>query len=284
MSSTAQVPRRRRGGEISRTPFVVDSAEGLPIRGSIDRPAKARALVVLLHGFKGFRRWGFFPWLSEQLNHSGAATCTFDFSRNGVGADGETLDRLDLFADDTYSVQLDDLRRVFAFIEQQPSLDHLPITILGYSRGGAVAILGSSFAPRLKSVATWSSIANLDRWDDATLETWRAHGYVDVPNVRTGQMMRMSLRVLEDFERNRERYDVCAAVRAMQVPLLLLHGKSDETVHYGDALRLAQENDLSSVCLIPGGSHTFGAIHPLINVPPQLLLAARITSRFILGY
>ena len=47
--------------------FTIDSREGLPIRGDLDAPDEARALVVIVHGFKGFKDWGFFPWLADHL-------------------------------------------------------------------------------------------------------------------------------------------------------------------------------------------------------------------------
>ena len=39
-------------------------------------------------GFKGFRRWGFWPAISEALTARGAAVIGFDMSHNGVGAGG----------------------------------------------------------------------------------------------------------------------------------------------------------------------------------------------------
>ena len=48
-------------------PFTITSEEGLPIRGSFDAPRHPKALLVVVHGFKGFKEWGFFPWLGEHL-------------------------------------------------------------------------------------------------------------------------------------------------------------------------------------------------------------------------
>ena len=286
MSTTTATltPRKHAPGDISRTSFCLRSEEGLEIRGVIERPPKARAMVLLLHGFKGFKRWGFFPWLAEELNHAGAATCRFDFSRSGVSHDGEIFDRLDLFRDDTYSAQLSDFKTVVDYIAQQRYLEHLPISILGYSRGGAIALLGAPSVPRLKSVATWSSISSVDRWDEATVAQWRRDGYVDVLNSRTGQMMRMSTALLDDFEKNRDRFNVLEAARKLSVPTLFVHGMEDETVPFVDSQKLAEASPLSSLLLVPRASHTFGAIHPLVDVPEQLLLAARVTSRFFVGY
>src|SRR5437773_11577735 len=92
--------------------FTILSDEGLPIRGDLDMPPDARALVVIVHGFKGFKDWGFFPWLADMLCSDRAAVCRFNMSRSGIGESTETFERLDLFADDTYSAQVDDLLAV----------------------------------------------------------------------------------------------------------------------------------------------------------------------------
>jgi pimeloyl-ACP methyl ester carboxylesterase len=284
LSEAATGTRKRRGGEISRTPFLLRSAEGLEIRGIIERPAKARSLVILLHGFKGFANWGFFPWLSEFLNHQNVATCRFDFSRNGVGPDGENFDRLDLFADDTYSIELDDLRRVTDYVVAQRYLDPLPISLFGFSRGGGLALIAARETPRLRSVATWSAVSNLDRWDEATVQQWRRDGYVEVVNSRTGQLMRMSTALLDDFEKNKRNLDVLRSTRELGVPLLVVHGAKDETVEVEAAQQIAEANTLSSLLIVPNATHTYGAMHPLVTIPDPLLLAARVTSRFLSGY
>ena len=58
--------------------FEIASREGLPIRGYVGMPRKARALVVIVHGFKGFKDWGFFPWLGEHLCAAGFAIVRFN--------------------------------------------------------------------------------------------------------------------------------------------------------------------------------------------------------------
>lgn len=275
---------RRKGGDISRTPFRLRSAEGLDIHGIVERPPKARALAIMLHGFKGFANWGFFPWLAEELNRANVATCRFDFSRNGVSKFGEEFDRLDLFADDTYSSELADLHTVVSWLTEQRYLDHLPLALFGFSRGGGVSLIAAKEIPRLRCVTTWSAVSNLDRWDAETVARWRRDGFVDVPNARTGQMMRMSTAILDDFEKNRDRFDVARSVRELNVPLLVVHGANDETVNVDDAFKLSDMNALASRLIVPNATHTYGATHPLVTVPAPLLLAARVTSKFIAGY
>jgi uncharacterized protein len=262
--------------------FTIRSREGLPIRGDLDAPAEPRALVVLIHGFKGFKDWGFFPWLAERLCDEGFAVCRFNMSRSGIGENPVTFERLDLFAGDTYSGQLADLRDVVA--HAQSAFPDLPTFLLGHSRGGGIALLGARDVPRLAGVVTWSAIARTDRWTDEMKQRWRADGFREEMNARTKQMMRMSVAILEDVETQRERLDILAAARELEVPLLVIHGARDESVPVGEGQEIAAQGADVSLMVIGAASHTYNAIHPLIHVPFELSLAAEIACRFIGAY
>jgi pimeloyl-ACP methyl ester carboxylesterase len=264
--------------------FRIDSDEGLLIRGAIELPARPKAAVVIVHGFKGFKEWGFFPWVSAQLCEHGFAACRFDLSRNGVGDDPEQFGRLDLFADDTYSIQLADLRAVIRHCRSQESLRNLPLFLLGHSRGAAIAILGAHEVPDLEGVITWAGISATGRWDAATKSSWRRDGFLDVLNQRTGQMMRLSTAILDDFDRHADALNMERALMKMRVPLLVIHGDHDETVPVVEARRISTAALDSSLVVIGGGTHTFNAIHPLVNVTRELALASEVTAHFIHAY
>jgi len=262
--------------------FTLASHEGLPIHGDIDAPPDPSALVVIVHGFKGFKDWGFFPWLAEQLCHDGCAVVRFNMSRSGIGEHPETFDRLDLFAGDTYSTQLHDLHIVVAHAQRE--LGSLPTFLLGHSRGGGVTLLGAREVRELAGVITWSAISRVDRWDDATRERWRRDGALYIENTRTKQMMPLSTAMLDDVEANRERLDIGAAVEALDVPLLVVHGGRDESVPVAEAEAIASRSRDASKVIIVNAGHTYNAIHPLVHVPFALQLAGVLTSRFIAAH
>jgi dienelactone hydrolase len=259
--------------------FTLSSAEGLPIRGDLDVPAKAAAVVVIVHGFKGFKDWGFFPWLAQRLVSHSLAVCRFNMSRSGIGDDPESFDRLDLFADDTWSTQLNDLRTVVAWVRER--LPELPVFLLGHSRGGGVAILGAREVPRLKGVIAWSPVSHADRWDAESVRAWNERGWVEVVNARTQQRMRSNRVLYDDFQANREALDIPRAAASLEVQLLVIHGGRDESVPADEGRSLASSTGLGSLCVIETASHTFNAIHPLVHVPFELSLAAEVSAHFV---
>jgi pimeloyl-ACP methyl ester carboxylesterase len=262
--------------------FTIDSSEGLPIRGNFDAGESPRALVVVVHGFKGFKDWGFFPWLGQRLSQHRLAVCRFNMSRSGIGEDPESFDRLDLFEHDTYSTQLRDLAAVVRHAQER--FPHLPTFLLGHSRGGGAAILGAQEVANLAGVVVWSPIARVDRWDEATQRDWRERGFLDVVNARTRQIMRMSPVILDDYEANRERLDILAAAGRLRVPLLVVHGAADESVPHDEGRRIAAAAPAASLVVIDRASHTFNAIHPLVHVPFALIAASEVTAHFINAY
>jgi pimeloyl-ACP methyl ester carboxylesterase len=260
--------------------FQITSTENLPIRGDIAAPSDPRALVVLVHGFKGFKDWGFFPWLSESLCEAGFVAVRFNMSRSGIGEGSESFDRLDLFRDDTYSIQVADLLSTIR--EGQSRFPDLPTFLVGHSRGGGVALLAAAEVASLAGVVTWSAIARADRWDAATKKKWRADGYMDIENSRTKQTMRLGTAVLDEVEAlGGTKLDVSSAARRINVPWLVVHGDADATVPVREAELLC---DLAPGYAMPwiveGGNHGFGAAHPVIDPPPMLALVTRGTVSF----
>ncbi|MBK5259610.1 MAG: alpha/beta hydrolase [Thermoanaerobaculia bacterium] len=262
--------------------FTINSREGLPIRGDFDVPRDPRALVVIVHGFKGFKDWGFFPWLADYLCGQQFVACRFNMSRNGIGEEPESFTRLDLFAGDTYSGQVRDLADVVALA--RASFPALPLFLVGHSRGGGVALIASQEIGDLRGVVTWSAISHADRWDEATKRSWRDRGYVDVLNARTGQTMQMSTAILDDYETHSSRLDILGAAARLAAPLLVVHGGSDESVPAEEAHQIVSSNGEGCLLTIDSATHTYNAIHPLVHVPKELEYAAAVTASFIAAW
>jgi pimeloyl-ACP methyl ester carboxylesterase len=104
------------------------------IRGEARVAHHARGSVVLVHGFKGFARFAFLPWLADRLAAAGLSAVTFNFSGSGVGEDMETFSDPDAFAENTYARELHDLGLVLAESERRGWVGP-QCGLFGHSRG-----------------------------------------------------------------------------------------------------------------------------------------------------
>src|SRR5262245_3739806 len=177
--------------------FELENRIGLRLRGDVRSldPYTRRPVVVCCHGFKGFKDWGFWPWVSARLAAAGFTAVQFNFSGSGVGANLLEFDELDVFARDTVSQQLDDLGVVldalFAGSIAARCADTSRVVLLGHSRGGGVTVLRARDDARINAVATWAAVSKVQRWSAAERLVWRKQGFMSFPNARTGQDMRV---------------------------------------------------------------------------------------------
>jgi dienelactone hydrolase len=269
---------------LTLTKFEIRSSDGgPPIRGDVRVRAGHRptAAVVICHGFKGFRAANFFPGVARAAAAHGFAAVSFDFSRNGVGADGEHFTALELFADQTHSRNVQEIRQVLNAVSSGILLPRPPrkIGLFGHSRGGGEAVLAAAEDPRVAALVTWAAIADVaSRWTDEQVNTWRAGGTVHVENSRTKQMMPIGPAYWRDYEANRGRLDIPAAAAQVSVPWLIVHGDADSTVPVDDGRALFDAaGDAAELLVIEGGDHTFGGSHPYPGATPELRTAAEAT-------
>jgi dienelactone hydrolase len=243
---------------------------GLSFAVDIRRPvgAGARPIIIVCHGFKGFKDFAFFPYTSRKLCEQGCAVVTMNFSGNGIGDDPLNFTELDKFAQNTISQELDDIEAVLDGIASGVLLgtqgDARRIGIMGHSRGGCTAIVKASLDPRLKCLVTWASPAALGRYSDEVLRQWKEDGRYNFVNARTKQDMFVNYAYLEDIQANRERYSLDLAVSQLTIPYLTVHGTTDESVAVDAARRLHgyMRTGQAELGLVEGGTHTFGTKHP----------------------
>jgi len=249
--------------------------DGPAPRALLRRPAdrRRRPAVLLLHGFKGFRDWGFFPHLGESLAAAGFAAVSVDFALNGIGDEAGEFTRLDLFERNCLTAELDDIRVVIDALERRSDVDGERIGLLGHSRGGAVALLAAREQPRIRAIATLAAVTVWQRhFSAAEWREWGRVGYAEVVNARTGQVMRIGRAVRDEIADPSGRFDPLVAAAAVDAPLLVIHGTADLSVSVQDAhdLVAARRKRPTELLLVEGADHVFGAVHPWSGSTPHI--------------
>jgi dienelactone hydrolase len=224
-------------------------------------------VLIFVHGFKGFKDWGFGPYIGNYFSSKGFFVLSFNFSHNGIGESLTEFDELDRFAENNFSLEISELSQLINayFNGFFGGTSNTKLGLLGHSRGGGISILTAKQKIEVNAVAVWSSVSTFDRYTERQKVIWRKKGVFEVINSRTGQKMKLNVSLLEDLERNKEDIlNIEKAVRELKKPLLLVHGEQDLAVPVKEAVHLFSLADKrkSELFLVPSAGHTFDIKHP----------------------
>ena len=277
--------------------FDIPGARGERVRGEVLLPAGTTSpvpVVIVLHGFKGFRRWGFFPWFGERIAEAGYAALTFDFSHNGTDASGEAYPRKDLFRASTWGTHQEDLAAVVEAVRggSLPGgkfLDPARMALLGHSLGGALAVLQAARDPSgVRCVVALAPVNRADRSSAREKETWRAKGELPIVNTRTGEVLPLGVGFLEDAEARSAELDARTAATRLSAPLLVLHGQDDTSVPPAEGLAIVESaiaaGRAARFSIQPDTQHTFDAVHPFAGPTAALRRAWAESAAFLETY
>ncbi|MCU0405451.1 MAG: prolyl oligopeptidase family serine peptidase [Ignavibacteriaceae bacterium] len=223
--------------------------------------------LIFVHGFKGFKDWGFWPYSGNFFAGKGFFVLSFNFSHNGIGDGVSEFTELDKFAKNTFSLELEELNEIIDaylqnFFGEQKSKK---IGIIGHSRGGGDALIVSSKRNEIDAVVTWAAVANFNRYTKRQAKEWQRTGFFEVLNTRTNQMMRLNVSLLEDIEKNKtDLLNIEKAANTLNKPLLILHGEQDLTVKIeeGEQIYSWSNKKLTEFHKIKAAGHTFDITHP----------------------
>lgn len=247
---------------------------------------KNAPLIIFAHGFKGFKDWGAHNLMAMYFAEHGFRFLKFNFSHNGTTADNPT-DFADLiaFADNTFSIELEDLKAVIDFACGGSGIATADgVYLIGHSLGGGMSIIKTAEDHRVKKLITMASISGFrNLWPKEIEEQWRLTGITYIPNKRTGQMMPLKVGLLEDLDKNPARLDILTHAAKTKQPWLIVHGDEDPTVPLAHAEELKNAQPHAEFSVIKGGDHVFGATYPYIatSLPTDLLRFCELSVAFL---
>lgn len=278
----------------------MESLKNIVLRGAENKPLaldifyhdkEPQPVVIYAHGFNGFKDWGNFDLIARQFAAAGLTFVKFNFTHNGATPDNpEEFVDPEAFGHNNYTRELYDLQVVIDWVEKNATQEDTPIDpsriyLVGHSMGGGIVLIKAAEDRRVRGIATWASISECKTpwgsWDAGRLEEWKRTGVQYVTNSRTKQELPLYYQLYEDYEANKERLDIKAAVKRLTVPLLICHGTHDEAVSIINAYELhtaARGAELFEV----DSDHVFGRRHPWTEerLPPAMQQVVDRTIEF----
>jgi dipeptidyl aminopeptidase/acylaminoacyl peptidase len=284
-------------GDITEKQFSLTTPSGALVRGDLRwnntlarSGEKKLPVVVVCHGFKAFKDWGPFPAIGRSFAQRGFVSIVINFSHNGIGAEPRKFVEHDKFANNTVSLEIEDVRTVLREIDGNAFgsdvsdfIDRKRIGLVGHSRGGGVCIVTAKEERQVCAVVAWSTISHFNRYTDEQKKRWREKGYVQLHSVSEHKLFRISTALLDDIENNAERLDLVKNVAALNKPLLIIHGTADIPAKITEAEELYRASDpaLTEFVKLEGVGHMYGAKHPYKEESQTLNHVLDITTNWL---
>ncbi len=229
-----------------------------------------KPIVIFCHGYKGFKDWGCWDLLAEDIAEQNIFFLKFNFSHNG-GTVAQPIDFPDLnaFGENNFIKELNDLDAILDYItdkknEFSQQIDITNITFIGHSRGGGIVLIKAQEDTRVTQVVTLAGVSDYKvRFPvGEALVHWKKEGVAYIENGRTKQKMPHFIQFYTNFMENEERLTISRAVKKLDIPYVIIHGTADETVTLAEAERLQQWQPKSKLITIENANHVFGGSHP----------------------
>ncbi|MCD6379302.1 alpha/beta fold hydrolase [bacterium] len=258
----------------------IDNGDAPSIHADIrtERPGEKLPVIILCHGFLGYKRWGWFPFVSRRIAARGFHTLTVSFSMNGTDEETGRITKPEELARDTFTREMRDLENVLTWIRK----DHIPLAInrkswglFGHSRGGAVSILTTRRFEEVKSLVTWSAPSSLDRYTERRKKEWARTGRLLFQDSRADTPLYLNYSYYKDIDSNRGKYDIPVQAAKLKIPHLMIHGERDAAVSLKEAEKLIKFPRAGKMRfdIIKGCGHSFGVKDPM-TAPTEELLSA----------
>ncbi len=242
-----------------------------------------KPIFIFVHGFKGYKDWGPFSLMVEEIACAGFIGVNMNFSHNGT-TPKQLIDFSDLeaFGHNTFSKELHDVRDVIDYLEKEYNISQL--FLMGHSRGGATMLIKSFEDDRVTGTITLASVITIkDKYAASDWEEWQKTGVKYIYNGRTKQNMPLYKELAEDIFKNEERFDILKFASNITKPTLLIHGTNDQVISLEESNLLKSINSNIEHYILENANHTLDGKHPFEGqkLPIDLDKAVQKSIEFI---
>ena len=245
-------------------------------------------ILLIIHGFRGSKNWGFFPTIAEEFAQNGSIVLTWNMSLNGYSKNSQYIDQPDNFARNTITQEMVDTQSIIDSILQDDRIisgdirSHWngDIHVLGHSRGGGIGSLISAENPSIKKLALWNTISRFGRFTERQKKLWSETGTFPIDETEDGKVIAMNYTYISDLEFHGDEYSPLRSIAEVSADILIVHAEQDMTVPIREAYALQEKSHSAHMHSIPQAGHIFGCTHPFTEMTSSLRDAIDTTTAF----
>ena len=245
-------------------------------------------ILLIIHGFRGSKNWGFFPTIAEEFAQNGSIVISWNMSLNGYSENAQYIDQPENFARNTITQEMVDTQSIIDSILQDDRIisgdmrSHWngDIHVLGHSRGGGIGILISAKNPSIKKLALWNTISRFGRFTERQKKLWSETGTFPIDETEDGKVIAMNYTYISDLEFHSDEYSPLRAITEVSADILIVHAEQDMTVPIREAHALQEKSHSAHMHSIPQAGHIFGCTHPFTEMTSSLRDAIDTTTAF----
>jgi len=120
------------------TPFSINSGDAI-IHGDIHHAEhRTCPILLIIHGFRGSKNWGFFPTIAEEFALNGSIVISWNMSLSGYSKNAQYIDQPDNFARNTITQEIRDTQSIIDSILHD---DHILSNDLRSAWNGDIHVL-----------------------------------------------------------------------------------------------------------------------------------------------
>lgn len=237
-------------------------------------------LTVFVHGYMGYKDWGAWNLMCEELAKRRFAVAKLNLTSNGTTLEKPTeFADLERFGNGGYYQELTDVRSFLDHLQEK--YGYSKFRLMGHSRGGGIVLLAGLDA-RVTEVHCLAPISSIEKRfpKGEELEKWKMNGVYFRKNGRTNQEMPHYYAQYEEFLARQVELNIEHACKQLNKPVFVYHGENDTSVLPEEGMQVADLTN-GKFYLIENTAHTFDAAEPWRNeyLPEKLIEVLNLNFR-----